>query len=159
MPQFPKDTAVSHAFIHTKPVNTGKRRRITKKKLSRLEKIPSKPLELQTAPDCAHCGAKRFHLESPKFCCFGGEVSLFILAMPYEFSRFYTGFDETTLFFDTEEELSVRLDASPKLRESTMKLLMNFLGENPYAKFFKGVRDIPNIEEKTTVLNSNPGLD
>ncbi|KAL3532992.1 hypothetical protein ACH5RR_006513 [Cinchona calisaya] len=62
-------------------------------------------------------------------------------------------------FFDTEEEVSKRLDASPKLREITMKLLMNVLAENPYAKFFKGLRNIPNIEEKNIVLNSNLGLD
>ncbi|KAL3497718.1 hypothetical protein ACH5RR_040450 [Cinchona calisaya] len=42
-------------------------------------------------------------------------------------------------FFDTEEELSRRLYSSPKLRESTMKLLMNVLGQIPHAKFFKGI--------------------
>ncbi|KAL3500847.1 hypothetical protein ACH5RR_039940 [Cinchona calisaya] len=62
-------------------------------------------------------------------------------------------------FFDTEEELSKRLDASPSFHESTTKLLMNILGQNAYAKFFKGLRDLPNIEEHTIVLNSNPGLD
>ncbi|KAL3532846.1 hypothetical protein ACH5RR_006367 [Cinchona calisaya] len=62
-------------------------------------------------------------------------------------------------FFDTDEELSKRLDASPRLCESTLKFSMNILGQNPYAKFFKGLRDLPNIEEQTIILNSNPRLD
>ncbi|KAL3534281.1 hypothetical protein ACH5RR_002742 [Cinchona calisaya] len=54
-------------------------------------------------------------------------------------------------FYDTKEELSRKLDASPRLRESTFKLLMNVLGQNPYTRFFKGLRDIPNLENHTIV--------
>ncbi|KAL3513560.1 hypothetical protein ACH5RR_026277 [Cinchona calisaya] len=61
-------------------------------------------------------------------------------------------------FYDIDEELSKRLDAQPRLRESTIKLLMNILGANPYAKFFKDFRNIPYIEDQIIVINSNLGL-
>ncbi|KAL3538469.1 hypothetical protein ACH5RR_001835 [Cinchona calisaya] len=186
----------------------GKSHKTTKKKLSHLEKIPKKPLEQPNALDCVHCGAKRFHLEPPNFCCAGEEVSFVIPPMLYDIMRLYCGLVEdstefrknihtynnsfafTSLdakydhkltknmkrvytfrvqgqvyyflnslkpsadplfgiqlyFYDTEEEFSRRFDVSPRLHESTVKLLMNVLGQNPYAKFFKGLRDIPNLE-------------
>ncbi|KAL3532517.1 hypothetical protein ACH5RR_006038 [Cinchona calisaya] len=77
----------------------GKRRKIDKKGLSRLEKIPKKPLVLPSVPDCEHYGAKRFHLEPPNFCCFGGQVSLFIPSIPYDLLRLYTGLSEESLDF------------------------------------------------------------
>ncbi|KAL3527273.1 hypothetical protein ACH5RR_011929 [Cinchona calisaya] len=143
---------------------------------------------------CVHCGAKRFHLEPPNFCCAGGEVSFVITPMPYDLMRLYCGLDEQSTefrknirthnnsltftsigsnlkpstdppfgiqlsFYDTKEELSRRLDASPRFRESTVKLLISVFGQNSYAKFFKGLRDIPNLENQTIILNSNPRLD
>ena len=62
-------------------------------------------------------------------------------------------------FFDEEEELSARLHNSPRLRESTMKLLMRILESNPYTRFFKSLRDVANLENHRIVLNSNPNLD
>ncbi|KAL3516949.1 hypothetical protein ACH5RR_023851 [Cinchona calisaya] len=145
-PDMSGSDTVHHALINKRLVNEGKRRKIDKKGLSRLEKIPKKPLVLLVIP-----------------------------SMPYDLLRLYTGLSKESLdfkkkpsaedpsgiqlyFYDTEEELSRRLDSSPKLRESTVKLLMNVLGQNAYAKFFKGHRDIPNIEDQTIILNSYPGL-
>ncbi|KAL3521943.1 hypothetical protein ACH5RR_014777 [Cinchona calisaya] len=175
-----------------------------------------KPLELPSAADCEHCGAKRFHLEPANFCCSGGEISVVTPAMPYDLMRLYTSQSEECLefrknvrthnnslaftslgakydhnltknskgvytfcvqgqvyhflnglksstdepsgiqlyFYDTEEELSRRLDFSPRFHESTVKLLMNVLGENPYAKFFKALRDIHDLENQTIVIST-----
>ncbi|KAL3516533.1 hypothetical protein ACH5RR_023435 [Cinchona calisaya] len=163
---------------------------LARKGLSRLEKIPEKPLVLPSAPNCEHCGAKRLHLEPPNFLCSGGQVLLVIPSTPYDLLRLYSGLSEESLdfqkkihtynnslaftslgekydheltknskgvytfcvegqvyhylnglmpsveepsgiqlyFYDTEEELSRRLDSLPKLRESTVKLLTNVLG-------------------------------
>ncbi|XP_027108916.2 uncharacterized protein [Coffea arabica] len=62
-------------------------------------------------------------------------------------------------FYDQEEELSKRLDASPRLRDSTLKLLMGILEQNPYTKVFKSLRELPNLDDHSIFLNSNPGLD
>ncbi|KAL3509887.1 hypothetical protein ACH5RR_029288 [Cinchona calisaya] len=109
-----------------------KRHKTTLKKLTRLEKVTKKPLELPTLPNYQHCDAERFYLEPPNFRCARGEVSYVIQAMPDWASGIQL------YFHDTKEELSRRHDAPPKLRESTVKLLMSILGQNPYAKFFKG---------------------
>ncbi|XP_027152040.1 uncharacterized protein LOC113752100 [Coffea eugenioides] len=189
--------------------------------LSRLSNIPDAPLILPDAPNCEHCGAKRFHLEPPSFCCSGGEISIVAPPMPYDLKRLFIGNDEESnqfrnnvrtynnnlgftsfaakydseltknakgvytfrvqgqvyhfldgliqlgdrpsgiqlYFFDTDEELTKRLGNSDKLRESTLKLLMRVLSNNPYARFFKGLRDVPNLDNLNIVLNCYPSLD
>ena len=62
-------------------------------------------------------------------------------------------------FFDIDEELIRRVAASDKLRESTLKLLMDILSNNPYARFFKDLSDVPDLEKHSVVLNCFPGLD
>ncbi|XP_027083735.2 uncharacterized protein [Coffea arabica] len=189
--------------------------------LSRIANIPSSSLVLPDAPDCEHCGAKRFHLEPPTFCCSGGEISIVAPPMPYDLKRLFIGNDEesahfrnnvrtynnnlgfTTFaakydsdltkntkgvytfrvqgqvyhfldglihlgdrpsgiqlyFFDTDEELAKRLGNSDKLREHTLRLLMRVLSNNPYTRFFKSLKDVPNIDNLNIVLNCYPSLD
>nr|XP_027075846.1 uncharacterized protein LOC113699685 [Coffea arabica] len=62
-------------------------------------------------------------------------------------------------FFDSDEELAKRVGSSDKLRGSILKLLMRILSNNPYAKFFKNLRNVPNIDNYRIVLNCYPGLD
>ncbi|XP_027082486.1 uncharacterized protein [Coffea arabica] len=62
-------------------------------------------------------------------------------------------------FYDQEEELSKRVAGSPRLHESTLKLLMRILEANPYTKFFKGLRDVPDLDNHRIVLNFDPRLD
>ncbi|XP_027071599.1 uncharacterized protein [Coffea arabica] len=57
------------------------------------------------------------------------------------------------------QELAKRIESSDKLRESTLRLLMRILSNNPYAKFFKNLRNVPNIDTYRIVLNCYPGLD
>ncbi|XP_071918919.1 uncharacterized protein [Coffea arabica] len=61
--------------------------------------------------------------------------------------------------FRVQEELAKRIESSDKLRESTLRLLMHILSNNPYAKFFKNLRHVPNIDTYKIVLNCHPGLD
>ncbi|KAL3522225.1 hypothetical protein ACH5RR_015059 [Cinchona calisaya] len=77
----------------------GKRQKIVKKRLSCLEMILQKPMELPTTLDCPHCGSKKFHLESPNFCCSGGEISVVTPAMPCDLWRLYSGYDEASAKF------------------------------------------------------------
>ncbi|XP_027181704.1 uncharacterized protein LOC113780084 [Coffea eugenioides] len=62
-------------------------------------------------------------------------------------------------FYDQKEELSKRLDTSPRLGDSTLKLLMGIIKQNPYTKVFKSLRELPNLDDHSIFLNSNPGLD
>ncbi|KAL3503222.1 hypothetical protein ACH5RR_037671 [Cinchona calisaya] len=116
-PQLSQENAICHALVQTSPVNI----------------------------------EQSILFESPNFCYYGGEVSVVTLAMLYNLWRLHSGQDETCAdfqkndfgdgapsgiqlyFFDTEEELSRRFDASPKLRESTVKLLMNVLATSQVA--------------------------
>nr|XP_027122232.1 uncharacterized protein LOC113739192 [Coffea arabica] len=189
--------------------------------MSRLANIPNASLVLPRVPDCQHCGAKRFHLEPPSFCCSGGEISIVAPPMPYDLKRLFIGNDEESAhfrtivrtynnnlgftsfaakydseltkntkgvytfrvqgqvyhfldglvhlgdrpsgiqlyFFDTAEELTKRLGNSDKLRESTLRLLMRVLSDNPYARFFKGLRDVPHLDNLNIILNCYPSLD
>ncbi|KAL3524689.1 hypothetical protein ACH5RR_013061 [Cinchona calisaya] len=86
-------------------------------------------------------------------------VSLAFTSFGAKYDHELTKNTKELYYYDTEEELSRRLDVLPRLRDSIAKLLMNVLGQNPYAKFFKSLRDIPNLENQTIVLSSNPSLD
>ncbi|XP_027166384.1 uncharacterized protein LOC113766387 [Coffea eugenioides] len=189
--------------------------------MSRLGNIPDASLVLPRAPDCQHCGTKRFHLEPSSFCYSGGEISIVAPPMPYDLKRLFIGSDEKSAhfrtivctynnnlgftsfaakydseltkntkgvytfrvqgqvyhfldglihlgdrpsgiqlyFFDTDEELTKRLVNSDKLRESTLKLLMRVLSDNPYARFFKSLRDVPHLDNLNIILNCYPSLD
>ena len=56
-------------------------------------------------------------------------------------------------------KLSQRLNSSSRLHESMLKRLMVILDKNPYGKFFKELRDIPNLYDHKPLLNSNLVLD
>ncbi|KAL3524675.1 hypothetical protein ACH5RR_013047 [Cinchona calisaya] len=99
-PEISGSDTVHHALINKRLVNeVGKRRKIDNKGLSRLKKIPKKPLVLPSTLDCEYCGAKRFHLEPPNFGCSGGQVSLVIPSMPYDLLRLYPDLSEESLDF------------------------------------------------------------
>ncbi|XP_027155467.1 uncharacterized protein LOC113755757, partial [Coffea eugenioides] len=189
--------------------------------LSRIDHIPDAPLLLPDAPNYQYCGAKRFYLEPPTFCCSKGEISIVAPRMPYALKRLFTGNDEESehfrklartynnnlaftafaakydseltkntkgvytfrvqghvyhflnslsqsgyrssgiqlYFFDTNEELKRRVASCDKLRESTLRLLMDILSDNPYARFFKDLRDVPNINNFNIALSCYPTLD
>ncbi|XP_027088739.1 uncharacterized protein [Coffea arabica] len=166
-------------------LNKGRKRRRGQLNLSIVNNIPNGSLVLPDASPCDHCGAKRFHLEPPTFCCSGGEISLVAPPMPYDLKRlfiehvrcntfrvqghvyhFLNGLLQSDnrasriqlYFFDTNEELAKRIVASDKLRGSTLRLLMRILSDNPYAKFFRNLRHVPNINN-LSIVNCYPTLD
>ncbi|XP_071905966.1 uncharacterized protein [Coffea arabica] len=201
--------------------NAGRKRRRGQPNLSLVNNIPNESLALPDSPPCGHCGAKRFHLEPPNFCCAGGEISVVAPPMPYDLKRLFIGSDEESFhfrnnartynnnlgftsfaakydseltkntkgvytfrvqgqvyhflngllrsddrasriqlyFFDTDEELAKRVAASDKLRATTLRLLMRILSDNPYAKFFRNLSHIPNINNLNIVLCCYPALD
>ncbi|XP_027171707.1 uncharacterized protein LOC113771310 [Coffea eugenioides] len=207
--------------VRSRPHRTGPNGTGAKIYLSRIEVIPDAPLLLPDAPDCQYCGAKRFYLEPPTFCCSKGEISIVAPRMPYALKRLFTendeesehfrklartynnnlaftafaakydseltkntkgvytfrvqgqvyhflnGLSESTdrssgiqlYIFDTDEQLKRRVASCDKLRETTLRLLMDILSENPYARFFKDLRDVPNINNFNIALNCYPALD
>ncbi|XP_027177658.1 uncharacterized protein LOC113776796 [Coffea eugenioides] len=201
--------------------NAGRKRRRGQPNLSLVNNIPNESLALPDATPCGHCGAKRFHLEPPNFCCAGGEISVVAPPMPYDLKGLFIGSDEESFhfrnnartynnnlgftsftakydseltkntkgvyifrvqgqvyhflnglvrsddtasgiqlyFFDTDEELAKRVAASDKLRATTLRLLMRILSDNPYAKFFRNLSHVPNINNLNIVLCCYPALD
>ena len=75
------------------PFVPGQQRVSRKIILPHLERISDHSLILPTSPSCQYCGAIRFHLEPPNFCCSGGEVSLVTAPMPYDLHRLFIGDD------------------------------------------------------------------
>lgn len=63
-------------------------------------------------------------------------------------------------FFDTDTEISRRVDSFPKLFcESVVRKLRSILDDNPYVKFFKVVRSIEVLEDFNILLTCSPVLD
>ncbi|KAG5533516.1 hypothetical protein RHGRI_027634 [Rhododendron griersonianum] len=61
--------------------------------------IPTEAYKLPDVQDCHHCGAKRFPYETPKFCCSGGEISLYPIAIPPELQHLYSGSGPNSMHF------------------------------------------------------------
>ena len=62
-------------------------------------------------------------------------------------------------FHDPEIELANRIASCPRLSETLVKKLMSVLENNPYAKFFRTLSGVPNLDNYHIVLKSIPGLD
>ena len=64
-----------------------------------LQNIATESMTLPEAPSCKLCGAKKFHLEPPGFCCSSGEIRLLETEMPRELMLLYlSDNDEATDF-------------------------------------------------------------
>ncbi|KAG5512701.1 hypothetical protein RHGRI_038884 [Rhododendron griersonianum] len=61
--------------------------------------IPNEPFSLPSVPDCRHCSAKKFPYETPKFCCSGGETSLYPTLFPPQLQILYSGFGPNSMHF------------------------------------------------------------
>ncbi|KAG5535834.1 hypothetical protein RHGRI_023563 [Rhododendron griersonianum] len=67
--------------------------------ISRQQSIPTEAFRLPHIQDCRHCSAKRFPYETPKFCCSGGEVSLYPIAIPPNLRQLYSGSGPDSMHF------------------------------------------------------------
>ncbi|GER52083.1 replication protein A 70 kDa DNA-binding subunit B [Striga asiatica] len=62
-------------------------------------------------------------------------------------------------FHDTAHEVSNRLAACPRLTESITVKILKILESNPYAKFFRGLENLSNLDDCHIVLRAVPALD
>ncbi|XP_027169321.1 uncharacterized protein LOC113769034 [Coffea eugenioides] len=62
-------------------------------------------------------------------------------------------------FFDTEHETVNRLSISNRFQRSLITKLEGILKINPYFAFFRGLHNLPNIDNYKIVLQSSPAVD
>ncbi|XP_019198955.1 PREDICTED: uncharacterized protein LOC109192706 [Ipomoea nil] len=62
-------------------------------------------------------------------------------------------------FFDTDHEIEKTLRSCSRLNEITVKNLVALLDCNPYARFFRSLKDVVHSDEFSICLNSSPSLD
>ena len=55
--------------------------------------------ELRKRQSCRFCDAKRFQYEPPSFCCYNGQVVLFVPRVPKDLYKLYTTQSEEALEF------------------------------------------------------------
>lgn len=62
-------------------------------------------------------------------------------------------------FYGTENELENRLAQSGDLEAGVISKIMNIMKVNPYAVFFRSLRDMTTLDEHYIILRSDPNLD
>ncbi|XP_010686097.3 uncharacterized protein LOC104900381 [Beta vulgaris subsp. vulgaris] len=62
-------------------------------------------------------------------------------------------------FYDAQHESENRLNLFPELRADVIAILMEIMQHNPYAKFFKSLRELDVVEDTEIRLNKDPVLD
>nr|KAJ0210749.1 hypothetical protein LSAT_V11C400209270 [Lactuca sativa] len=62
-------------------------------------------------------------------------------------------------FHDTENEIENRFISSPRLSKELIAICMAYLQQNPYARFFSNLRDVPCFAEYKIILKTIPGQD
>ena len=93
------EAQLSPLLSYSFKINVAAPKRGRQRRIFPITKIPHEALTLPDAPDCEHCGAKRFHLEPPNFCCSGGEISIVAPSMPYDLKRLFIENDEESTHF------------------------------------------------------------
>ncbi|XP_071923013.1 uncharacterized protein [Coffea arabica] len=215
-------TAINNATLGSQKSARRSQQRPQRQKRDILQNIATESMTLPEAPSCKLCGAKKFHLEPPGFCCSSGEIRLLETEMPRELMLLYlSDNDEATdfrncirnynnmfaftsigmhcdkelgkkyngiytfrvqgqmyhfinplvpadgqkpvnlqlYFYDTEHEVETRLSISNKFRENLIAMLADLLKVNPYSSFFRGLQDLPDLDEYKIMLQSNPTVD
>ncbi|XP_048502335.1 uncharacterized protein LOC104908470 [Beta vulgaris subsp. vulgaris] len=62
-------------------------------------------------------------------------------------------------FYDAQHESENRLNLFPELRPDVIAILMEVMQYNPYAKFFRSLRELDIVENTQIRLNRDPVLD
>ncbi|KAL6570058.1 hypothetical protein OROMI_014572 [Orobanche minor] len=62
-------------------------------------------------------------------------------------------------FYDTEHEMHNRLSQSGNLDLHILEDIVEMMKLNPYASFFRSLRELPNLRDYTIVLRADPCLD
>lgn len=62
-------------------------------------------------------------------------------------------------FHDTEHELENRLASCERLSKQAVELCMKALENDPYARFFRSVKEVPQLENYKIILKTLPSQD
>ncbi|XP_071907122.1 uncharacterized protein [Coffea arabica] len=62
-------------------------------------------------------------------------------------------------FVDTDHETTQRLSISSRFQETLVTKLEEILKINPYSAFFRGLQDLPGIDDYKIVLDTTPAVD
>ncbi|XP_027151874.1 uncharacterized protein LOC113751927 [Coffea eugenioides] len=62
-------------------------------------------------------------------------------------------------FFDTEHETTQRISISARFQETLVTKLEEILKINPYSAFFRGLQDLPDMDDYKIVLETTPAID
>ncbi|XP_071928923.1 uncharacterized protein [Coffea arabica] len=62
-------------------------------------------------------------------------------------------------FVDTDHETTQRLSISSRFQETLVTKLEKILKINPYSAFFRGLQDLPGIDDYKIVLDTTPAVD
>ncbi|KAL6533062.1 hypothetical protein OROMI_027174 [Orobanche minor] len=157
--------------------------------LSKLENIPLHAWSLPFSSPCPLCGAVLYLREPKGFCCLRGQISLPLPKMPQELWNLYTSlessdavhfrkrcrtYNNTTAFsslgitYDETFAKSNKGVYTLRIQGAVYhfirdlipaELIVDLMRLNPYAQFFRGLRDLPNLQEYNIVLRADPSLD
>jgi hypothetical protein len=61
-------------------------------------------------------------------------------------------------FYDTDETIRHRIQRSPNLDEGVIRTILRLLEDNPYARVFRSLGSIANLDEYQIELNTNIGV-
>nr|GLL31365.1 uncharacterized protein LOC109154751 [Ipomoea trifida] len=62
-------------------------------------------------------------------------------------------------FYDTDHEIQNRVESVARLEENIVKALIEVMSCNPYANFFRSLKDVVHSDDVSILLNSSPSLD
>ncbi|XP_031125091.1 uncharacterized protein LOC116027528 [Ipomoea triloba] len=62
-------------------------------------------------------------------------------------------------FYDTDHEIQNRVESVARLEENIVKALIEVMSCNPYANFFRSLKDVVHSDDFSILLNSSPSLD
>ncbi|KAL6578974.1 hypothetical protein OROMI_009190 [Orobanche minor] len=146
---------------------------------TKLANISSHAWSLPFGAPYPHCKAVLYFREPKGFCCLHGQISLALPKMPQRLWELYTSLDSSAVvhfrrhlmpadghgrqlqlyFYEPEHELQNRLSQSGDLDVHILEDIIDLMQLNPYAMFFRGLRELVNLEEYNIVLRADPSLD
>ncbi|XP_021749405.1 uncharacterized protein LOC110715140 [Chenopodium quinoa] len=138
--------------------------------------LPVGPLQLKVLPPCLKCGAKKIEHETLHFCCGDGDIRIASNEYPPELERLFTSDDEDAVHFrkyarlggpkflqlyfcDGQCEAANRTKCFLEVRDDIIEILMRVTKDNPYARFFRSLKEINVSEDTQIVINQHAVLD
>ncbi|XP_021741311.1 uncharacterized protein LOC110707591 [Chenopodium quinoa] len=114
------------------------------------KEVPAEPLQLPARIYCSKCYAKKFAYEPLMKYIYHNLPDLLPDDTHPKHLQMY--------FYDAEHEVKNRSSTFPEVEQEMVQLLMQVMDRNPYAQFFRSLREIPVVESTEIHLNRNPVL-